>query len=169
MTRWRWVLLLLTAPGAAAEEPKEPAVGWAMAAGLATAILPLAVGGGIVATRFSIDEQHAGILTLSAGLALAPIVSHAVTREWKRAAIWGAVPVVSAIGMAVFLAIAPDVVTALGEREQRIPFAALLILSLFSSAGGLADTFSAGERWRKVHLVPIVSAQGASLAMGGSW
>ena len=64
------VLCLVT--GVARAEEKPPPVAWSFAAGLAVALVPLAIGSGLAASAGT-DEtglKHAGVHVIAAGLAL---------------------------------------------------------------------------------------------------
>src|SRR5262252_333971 len=83
--------------------PVRPSTGPKLAsilAGVASAILPLAIGGGIAAGAELDDtaRRRAGLDVLAAGFAIAPVVSHLVAREWWRALIFGIAPVACAAG-----------------------------------------------------------------------
>jgi hypothetical protein len=169
----RVLVLSLLLTGVARAEEKPPAVAWGFAAGLALALVPLAVGSGLAATAGpeDITQKHAGVHMIAAGFALAPIVSHLITREWKRAAIFGAAPIAF---MAIVMGVLENSEAILdrGPIAARVTFGAALALELLATGIGLADTLGAGERWRKKHnvmLVPTVSQQGAGLSLGGTW
>jgi hypothetical protein len=142
---------------------------WGFAAGLATAMVPLAVGGGLAAGSDSQTTKYAGIYTIAGGLALAPLVSHLVGREWKRALIFGALPV--ACGAAVIgLLAGQDNLLDGGGAPPRIAFGALLAVELFASGAGLVDSLMAGERRprRALSLAPLVGRGQLGLVFGGS-
>src|SRR5262245_50064231 len=117
---WLFPLLLPLAPARAAKPDSDPPVALSIAAGVATALVPLAVGGGMIASSGDGQTRIAGLMVLEAGLALAPIVSHAVAREGRRALLFGALPVASAAAMAVYTALTPDVLVDLGVPSHRI-------------------------------------------------
>jgi hypothetical protein len=160
------VMWIAAAPAAAEEEP--PVAG-SMAAGIALAMVPLAVGSTLIANSPNESVQNAGLFTLMGGLALAPILSHAIAGEWKRAVVFAALPVAGTVAMAVLVSQVPNVIADLGVAETRVPFAASLIAAVFGSAGGLADSFLAGARARarRVSLVPTVGPHQVGLAIGG--
>src|SRR5260370_3658034 len=69
---------------------------WGCASGLALGMISLAVGGGLAAGSDSQTAKYAGVFVIAGGLAAAPLLSHFVNREWKRALAFGAVPAVCA-------------------------------------------------------------------------
>ena len=165
------VALLVVAAAAispAFADEADPPIGWSLGAGAAVAILPLAVGGALT-TLDSRATRNAGLYVITAGLALAPIVSHLVLREWKRAAIFGAVPAASLLAMVAMLHAAPDVLTEEGGPSTRIPFAAILIAAVFSSGVGIADCILAGDRKKKsrITVAPAIGIHQYGLMIGG--
>src|SRR5262245_60182226 len=105
-------------------EPVRPAGGPKLAsilAGVARAIVPMAVGGGIPASAELDDtaRRRAGLDVLAAGFAVAPVVSHLVAREWWRAAIFGVTPVACAVGAIALLESDPSVLDT-GTTPRRI-------------------------------------------------
>jgi hypothetical protein len=142
---------------------------WGFAAGLATAMVPLAVGGGITAGSDSQTAKYAGIYVIAGGLALAPLVSHAMHREWKRGLAFGAVPVACGAAVIGLLAGQENLLDG-GGAPPRIAFGALLAIELFASAVGLIDSFMYGERRprRAVSLVPLVGRGQVGLVFGGA-
>jgi hypothetical protein len=157
-------------PPVAAEPPAEPPVGWSIVAGMATGLGALAVGGALTATDSKSDKE-AGTYVLLTGLTLAPIVSHLVAREWKRAAIFGAIPMASLLGMVWLLEVHPQVLYEGNKDPTRIAYYVLLGFSVLSSAGGVVDSLWAAERarQRRLTLAPIVTRDQYGLALGGSW
>jgi hypothetical protein len=117
-----------------------PPLGAAIGAGIEVASL---LAGGVF---FSHDTdptaQKRGLYLAAGGLALAPIVSHAVDRRWRRAVAFGlaslattAAAVVDAEEQRVF-----DPSPAL-ENRRRTPFVVLLTVALFVSTAGVVDSF----------------------------
>ncbi len=159
-------MLLTLSTAARADEP--PPVAAAMAAGVATALVPLAIGTTIVTVGESDRTRNFGLLLAMNGLAAAPIVAHLAVGERGRALLFGALPTASLVAMVVMLEVRPQVIEDLGFPAVRVPFATILIASLLSSAGGLVDAFLAGERWRRVHVVPTVAPGALGLAIGGA-
>jgi hypothetical protein len=157
-----------------------PSVGWGMGAGALTALVPLSIGASIFASDANVDHtvRNPGVLVAGWGLALAPIVSHLVVREWKRAAIFGSASVACAIGLTVLLEVQPNATT-YGTRETRFAFGLLTSLTTISAAVGLIDTLGARDRWVErertrrraarpvVVPAPFVAQGGGGLAVGG--
>jgi hypothetical protein len=164
-------LLACTATAAADELPEEsPSVAWSVGAGVVTALLPMAIGGGLFATD-SFQAKMAGTYVLLSGLALAPVVSHGIAREWGRAAVFGALPTAALLGMVWLLEDHPLVLVEGNKDDTRVAFYVLMAASVMSSAGGLVDSFWAPERAaaRRVTVVPLVGRNLGGLAVGGAW
>ena len=164
-----FALLLITAIARADEPP--PKVAWSFAAGLATAVVPLAVGGGIVAgaSKEDVASLRAGVHVIAVGLALAPWVSHLIAREWKRAAAFGVVPIAMMV-VAIGVFEGQDLAIDGGNYGWRILFGGAIALELIATGIGLADSLAAGERWRarnKVTFAPFAGPHGGGLALGG--
>ena len=137
---------------AAPARPGEPPVLVAVAAGAVTAMIPVILGGTHAATGETLASKNVGLSVAGFGLALAPIISHVVVGEWKRAAAFGALPTATAIGAAVLLASRDDAVFD-GTTLSRSTFGALFSLTVFSSAPGVVDAALAGERARAPGLI----------------
>ena len=157
-------------PPSVAAEPAEPPVGWSIVAGMATALGALAVGGALTATD-SKSNKEAGTYVLMTGLTLAPVMSHLVAREWKRASIFGAIPAASLLGMVALLEARPEVLYEGNKNPTRIAYYVLMGFSVLSSAGGVVDSLWAGERARqhRLTLAPVVMRDQYGLALGGLW
>lgn len=153
----------------ARRERRRPHVALAVAAGLATALVPLAIGGALMPSGED-SQIHAGLYTIQAGFMLAPFVSHAVAGEWARGALFMIPGVAAEAGMIAVLAVAPDVATQ-GEPATRVPFAVCLGLSLAGAGAGIIDSLLAGERWDRLHLTvtPTAGPRHAGLALGGTF
>jgi hypothetical protein len=156
-----------TAPRAQVD-PTPTRVGWSLAAGLATALVPLAVGGAIFALRDDVGAKQAAVYTMSFGMALAPVVSHLTAREWKRAAIFGAFPMAFSLATLTLLQIQPSV-TIYGEPDTRLLFGLFLGFTAITSGGGLVDSLLAGERARppRIALTPTVGRGTYGFQLGG--
>lgn len=162
----------LSLPGPPRAQP-EPPVGWAMLAGAATALVPFAVGASLFASGIDTQRREAGSLVLVSGLALAPIISHLLVREWRRAAIFGAIPIACAIGAATLLALTPTT-TIYGTHDGRLTFGLLVSFATLSSAVGVIDTLGAARRAtarppRRALILPLPYAAptGGGLLVGG--
>jgi hypothetical protein len=151
-------------------EPMPP-VAWSFAAGLATGLVSLAIGGALVATNSHANEVT-GTYVIMSGLTLAPVVSHLVSREWGRAAIFGGLPALSLAGMTALLQAHEPVVDEGNKDDTRIAYVVLISWGILSAAGGLVDSLWAGERARnrnRISLTPTLGAGRVGLSLGGDW
>jgi hypothetical protein len=130
------VVLAVELPPAAPEPPPEdpPAIGVAM--GAATAIVPLVVGGALMANDRSPSLQEAGMLVTLSGFALAPWVAHGLEGSWSHAAIYGGVTTALSLATAITMETSDAFNPHVGNRA-RIPMKILLPISLGSSALGV--------------------------------
>jgi hypothetical protein len=154
----------------AAPEPRPP-VAWSFAAGLATGLVTLAVGGALLGSDAR-DDRIAGSYVVMSGLTLAPVVSHLVSREWGRAGVFGGLPALGLIGMGWLLAEHPQVVDEGNKDDTRVAYVVILAWGVVSCAGGLVDSLWAGERWRNrtnLALAPMVAPGRYGLSLGGDW
>jgi hypothetical protein len=129
----------------------------------------MAVGGGLAATTDDLRLKHTGVELMAAGFALAPIVSHLIAREWKRAAYFGVAPLALA-GVAVGILEGSQAILDDGTAAARITFGAALALELAAAAGGLLDSMMAGERYAKrrgLAIVPSAGPHSVGLTLGG--
>lgn len=142
---------------------------WGFAAGLATAMGSLALGGGLAAGSDSQTAKYAGVFVIAGGLALAPLISHLMAREWKRALVFGALPAACAATVIGLLAGEDNLLDG-GGAPPRIAFGAMLAVELFASGVGLIDSLMAGERKprRTWAVMPLVGRGQLGLAVGGS-
>ena len=147
-------------PPAAPELPPEapPAVGVAM--GAATAIVPLVVGGALMANDRSPHLQEAGMIMSLSGFALAPWVAHGVEGSWSRAVIYGGATTLFSAATVVAME-ASDAFNQHTGNRARIPMKIFLGLSLGSSTLGVV--MSAFDR----HPLRPVSQLSLWLAPGG--
>jgi len=173
------VIVLASAPAFAEPSPQPfltqkkvetPPVAWSVAAGLATGLLSMAIGGALAASDDH-GRQQAGTYVMMTGLALAPAVSHLVSKEWGRSAIFGALPTAALLGMVGLLEAHPQVTYEGNKDPHRTGYVVLIAVSIVSSAGGIVDSMWAGERARKRQLTfaPMISRDRYGLALGGSW
>jgi hypothetical protein len=156
---------------------RPPPVGWAVGAGVVTALVPLSIGASLFASNFDTTRRQAASLVMAYGLALSPIVSHLVVREWDRAGIFGAIPFACAIGITVLSYVQPDV-TYYGTREGRWAYGLILSFATLSAGVGIADTYAARTRFydkkraQKLSRLPVLpapylTAGGAGIGVGG--
>ncbi|MEO6952486.1 MAG: hypothetical protein ABI321_11780 [Polyangia bacterium] len=148
---------------------------WGIVAGTATAMLPLAVGGAFFAGTDDTTKRRDAIVGMLSGLALAPIVSHLVVKEWARAGIFGAIPVACVIGMSVLLEIHPSA-NLFAQPADRLSFGLLISFATLSSGIGLLDTLGAARRaeHKKLARLPVIplpfaTARGGGLVAGGTF
>jgi len=149
-----WVLCLALVSSVSAAEPiaaqdADPPVGASVGTGVALGIGSL-FAGGLVLGLAAQDERdyiqkRVGFHVIVDGLFLAPIVSHLIAREWKRAAVFGAINL--ALGaVALGLLEGTDSLLDSGEAGPRITFGAAVALELIVAAIGVADSLFAGDR-----------------------
>ncbi len=175
-----------TVPARAGDLPEdgagtaEPPVGWAVAGGALTALLPLAIGASLYGTHDDLGPRKTASILMVSGMALAPIVSHLAVKEWSRAGIFGALPVAAAIGMIVLMQIQPSA-SLFGTRPGYLTYAMTISFATLGAGVGLIDTFGAARRAaerkaarptaRRSRLpvlpVPLVLPSGGGLAIGG--
>ncbi|APR85123.1 Hypothetical protein A7982_10472 [Minicystis rosea] len=167
----------LQAAAAPPSEPvlvAEPPVGVALAAGAATALIPLGLGALRTADGATRPARNAGFLVAGAGLALSPIISHIVVGEYARAAVFGAAPVAAEIAMIALTSVNPDAVFA-GTTVTRTTFGVLFSVGVFGAALGLVDVALAGGRAREraakprtgLHVAPLFGGGVTGLSVGG--
>jgi hypothetical protein len=171
------------APNATAPVSSKPTLA-SIVAGVAAALIPLAVGGGVAASA-DVDQtaqRRAGLDVIAAGFAVAPVVSHLAAREWRRALLFGAIPMLCSIGAIAILESQPSVLD-MGSPPARISYGALLAVSLVFSTVGLIDSFMAGSRGRPfpklaraqappaftLAAAPFVARGGGGLMLGGQF
>lgn len=146
----RPVLLALTAiavceTSAAAAEPTEPPITLAVVSGVATALIPVGLGALHTANADTDGTRNVGFAVAGAGLALVPIVTHAVLGEWKRAAAFAAPGIAAEIAACVIMATHPDAVFH-GTMFSRTGFALVFSADFFGAAASIVDVMLARER-----------------------
>jgi len=169
------VVMVLAVGGAARADTTPEAPLASLVAGVASALVPLAVGGGIAASA-SVDDQptrRAGMHVIAAGFAIAPFVSHFVAREWKRGLVFGALPLACSVAAITIMELEPGTID-LGTPASRISYGALLAASILFSTAGLVDSFMLGVRGRPlapapraIAIAPLITTSGGGLALGG--
>ena len=162
----------LTPPADLPETPG-PKVAWGLVAGTLTAMVPLAIGSGLYAESANDNHRKAATVTIAYGMTLAPIVSHLVVHEWKRAAIFGVVPLVCAFGVNALLELQPSA-TNYGSRGGRWAYGLLMSLNVVSAGIGIIDTLGARLRYedrlaaeRRVARIPVLPAPIVTQGGGG--
>ena len=156
---------------AAVADEREPAVGLAVGTGLSVAVAPLLAGGVLFASTDDDALRRAGVYLAMAGLVLAPTVAHLAVHEYKRAAIFAALPLAALLANVVVFQIDPKT-PSYGSPESRTTFGIALTAATVGATVGLADTFAASDRWRARHrivVVPAIAPGGAGLALGGRY
>jgi len=141
-----FALLFTTgATSAHAEPTPEDTTLSAFAVGATASILPLIIGGTRAAQGTTLPQRDTGLVVAAVGLGLAPIASHVAVREYDRAALFGAVPMASAIGIAALVAAKPDAVYD-GTVGSRTAFGLMFTACIFGGALGVVDAMFAGDR-----------------------
>lgn len=160
------VVLAAELPAAAPEPPPEdpPAVG--VAAGTATALVPLIVGGALMANDRSPQLQEAGMIVTLSGFALAPWVAHGLEGSWSHAAIYGGVTLL--LSGATFVAMeASDAFNQHTGNRARIPMKVFLPLSMGSSALGVVMSAFDRRPLRPISQLSLWLAPAAGGLSGG--
>lgn len=158
------------APAGAADE-REPPVAVAVGAGVGLAILPLLAGGVMLASSNDDGLHQTAAYVAMAGLVVAPTVAHLVVREYKRAAIFAALPLAALIANVIVFQLDPQVTT-YGSAESRTTFGVALTAATVGATVGLVDTFGASDRWRARHRVmvaPAVGPGGGGVTLGAAF
>jgi hypothetical protein len=167
------LLTIVCASGVAcADEDHPPPLGWSMGVGLSSAIVPMAVGGGVAAMNDDPGIRRGGIYTMCVGWAVAPFLSHAIAGEWKRAGIFSAVPVAAAaVAIGLLEGSRPDDLLGSGTPAPRVAFGAAMAVEAVAMGVGLIDSLMSVERWKKRHRLTVVPQLGAGrvgLNLGGT-
>lgn len=127
----------------------EPSVVWSVVGGTVAAMVPLAIGGGMMALSDKTQDRQrrTGLDLIVCGFAIGPIVSHLIGREWKRAAIFGSVSLLFA-GIAIGAVEWRDGSVNLASVEAKNVFGAAVTATVVVAATGIIDSMVAGDRWR---------------------
>jgi hypothetical protein len=165
------VALLCVPTGLLRAQPAEGDGGelaWSMGTGCGLALGSMAAGGAIAGLGAGNRPRRTGIEIVSVGLALAPGISHAMAREWKRAALFGG----TGLALATFNVILIEKSTAVldhGPPSSRIPFGIVLATQMLVTTVGLADSLMARERkaGQRLAVLPLVDGRALGLSMGG--
>ncbi|MDB4971502.1 MAG: hypothetical protein JWN44_7191 [Myxococcales bacterium] len=165
------LVLALARPAAAADSAAagEPPSGAALGTGVALGAASLLAGGVLFASSDDDALRKAAIYVALAGLTIAPAVAHLTAREYKRAAIFAALPLAGFITSAIVLQVDPSV-TRLGSAETRTSFGIAMCAGIVGATVGLIDVMGASDRWRARHPVvvaPTVVSAGGGLVLGG--
>jgi hypothetical protein len=130
------LVLVTELPAPAAEAPPNDPVPVGLIAGSATAIVPLIVGGAMMAEDQSPRLEAAGFIVMASGFALAPWVAHGVEGSWRRAAIYGGISLALSAGAVAEMEASDAFERRVGNR-QRIPTKILLPLAMGSAMLGV--------------------------------
>lgn len=112
-------------------------------AGALTLLVPLAVGGALIAHDSDRALQRDAIRVMVAGFAAAPLVSHAVAGRWRRALVFGLMSVATSAATLIAMSERDPFDPTLKNR-QRLAFGFLFTASFFAGAGGVVDSFVVG-------------------------
>ncbi len=155
--------------------PSKTTVRLALSVGAAAVLIPGVIGGIRTALGADDGQRSAGLLVASGGFVLAPFLSHMITREWRRAAVFAAFPAAMTIAATTLVTQVPDAIYG-GNAGTRTSFGILFGLGLVGAVGGLLDTAMARERAAErtkpssnaYFFAPNVGSTGALLSFGGT-
>jgi peptidoglycan/LPS O-acetylase OafA/YrhL len=111
------------------------------------------------------DERPPPVAGPVVGGVVTALVSHLAAREWKRAAVFGAITVGLA-ALSIGLCEGLNAYADFGPFEGRVLFPAALAVELVASGVGLFDSLNAAERWRDRHAAPPAASL---VKLGGSF
>jgi hypothetical protein len=166
------LVLIAAAPALARAGTADQAtpVLWPAASGCLLALGAMALGGTTAALSERDRTRKTGVDVMAGGLALAPVLSHALAGETQRAAVFAAITVPLA-ALSIGVLEGSDHLLDHGHAYNRIPFGVALALDLLVASGGLVDSLMAGTRGQQrpgLALVPLVGAQTAGVAVAGA-
>jgi hypothetical protein len=158
---------------AAAGEPdapdvRDPPVAAAIGTSGGVAFVTLLAGSVLFASTQDDGLHRTGVYVAMAGLTLAPAVGHVMVKEYKRAAIFAALPLAALIANVVVMQIDPEVTT-LGSAETRSTFGIALTAAALGATVGLVDSFGASDRWRarnRLRVARSLVPSGGGVSMG---
>ena len=163
------ILVAVFVARAAADEPdrrdKPPNVPLSLAIGAAVSIVPLAAGGATFAARDDVDTRKAGIYTALTGLTLAPLASHLIGREYRRALYFTIAPLAGSILAIALLESHPELLDH-GHPAMRVGFGIGISAAILGAIVGVADSAGAGDRWRRRRrqsLMPLADSRSNGL------
>lgn len=125
------------------DPPPDGRAAAAPVAGALTLIIPLLVGGALLAHDDDRALQRDAIRVMVAGFAAAPIVSHAVAGRWRRALVFGLVSAATSAATLVAMSERDPFDPSISNRK-RLAFGFLFTASFFVGAGGVVDSFVVG-------------------------
>lgn len=164
------LVVLLLLPTTARAEPPDP--GFSIAAGAATNLVGLIVGGTVMATGHGSDAvNNAGWITMMGAFTLSPVVAHGVEGEWARGLAFSSLPAATTGGTVVLFQAVPDTIDH-GTLEQQRLMWALFGVGFLGSAAGVIDATLAPRRARArarhdVTLAPMIGASMVGLRIAG--
>jgi len=169
---WASILALVLAtelPAPAPEAPPHDPAPIGLIAGTATAVLPLIVGGALMAEDQSPRLESAGFIVMASGFALAPWVAHGVQGSWRRAALYGGVSLALSAGAVAEMEVSNAFERRVGNK-QRIPTKILLPLAMGSSVLGVVMSLFDPDRAELPPRLSLWLAPAAGgLATGLGW
>lgn len=169
---WASILVLVLAtelPAPAAEAPPDDPAPVGLIAGTTTAIVPLIVGGALMAEDQSPRLEAAGFIVMASGFALAPWVANGVQRSWRRAAIYGGISLALSAGAVLEMEESHAFERRVGNK-QRIPTKVLLPLAMGSSVLGVVMSLFGRESAQPPPRLSLWLAPAAGgLATGLGW
>jgi hypothetical protein len=121
---------------------------WGPAVGALTALVPLAVGGALMAHDHQPAMGRAGVTVMVSGFAAAPWVAYGLGHQWRRGLVFGLTALAASAGTLVAMS-AQDPFDPTIDNHHRLAFGTLLTTSFFASAFGLIDSFIAGPSPRE--------------------
>jgi len=170
---WASILVLVLAtelPAPAAEAPPTDPVPVGLIAGSATAVVPLIVGGALMAEDQSPKRESVGFIVMASGFALAPWVAHGVQGSWRRAAIYGGISLALSAGAVAEMESSEAFERRIGNK-QRIPTKILLPLAMGSAVLGVVMSLfdrQQGEPPPRLSLWLAPAAGGLATGLGWS-
>ena len=167
------ILLFVALPAVAAADDSPvagaPPTGVALGTGVGVGAISLLAGGVLFASSSDDSFRKAAVYISLVGLTLAPAVAHLGVREYKRAAIFAALPLAGLITSAIVMEVDPSV-TREGSAETRTAFGIAMCAGIVGATVGLIDVMGAGDRYRERHRVliaPAVVSGGGGAVVGG--
>ena len=148
-------------------DAREPPVAAAIGTGGGVAFVTLLAGSLLFASTPDDGLHRTGVIVAMVGLTLAPAAAHVMVREYKRAAIFSALPLAALVANMVVMQLDPQVTT-LGNPETRSTFGIALTAAALGATVGLVDTFGASDRWRarrRLLVAPTVVPSGGGVSL----
>jgi hypothetical protein len=157
---------MLAAASPARADPPDAAL--AFVTGASVLVAGFIAGGAVLGSASAATSgKNAGWLTMEAGFALAPVVSHAVAGEWGRGLLFGAPAAACWGGTLALFQVDPDTIDHGSIEEQRVMWS-LFGVAILSGMAGVVDAALAAGRAAPVAVAPIVGADRVGLAIGAT-